>query len=123
MEQFGILIMALAIFLATLPKIRRQWIEDRAGTIKTLKLLVLYFLYAIFGIISLLFLIPSAGTSEAKALALTGAFVVFLFYGLLILMRLVPRYREPPAWLMRFGILDIALLCLLFSLLVAYLWV
>ena len=33
-------------------------------------------------------------------------------------MRVVPRYREPPAWLMRFGIaLGATLACL-----AAYLW-
>jgi hypothetical protein len=37
-------------------------------------------------------------------------------------MRTVPRYREPPAWLMRFGIADVILLALLFGCLGAYLW-
>ena len=36
--------------------------------------------------------------------------VGWIFYGGLTLMRAVPRYREPPAWLMRFGIADIVLL-------------
>ena len=37
-------------------------------------------------------------------------------------MRVVPRYREPPAWLMHFGIADIALHGATLACLVAYLW-
>jgi hypothetical protein len=37
-------------------------------------------------------------------------------------MRVVPRYREPPAWLMRFGIADIVLLGATFAGLAGYLW-
>jgi hypothetical protein len=37
-------------------------------------------------------------------------------------MRAVPRYREPPAWLMRFGIADIMLLGATFACLAGYLW-
>ncbi len=37
-------------------------------------------------------------------------------------MRFAPRYREPPAWLTRFGIADLLLLGLLFGSLVVYLW-
>ena len=40
----------------------------------------------------------------------------------LTLMRAVPRYREPPAWLMRFGIADIMLLGATFACLAGYLW-
>jgi len=36
---------------------------------------------------------------ETKALWLTGVMVGWILYGGLTLMRLVPRYREPPAWL------------------------
>ena len=46
----------------------------------------------------------------------------FIFYGALTLMRVVPRYREPPAWLMRFGIADIVLLGATFACLAGYLW-
>jgi hypothetical protein len=46
----------------------------------------------------------------------------FILYGALTLMRVVPRYREPPAWLMRFGIADISLLGAIFACLAGYLW-
>jgi hypothetical protein len=47
--------------------------------------------------------------------------VGYILYGALTLMRLVPRYREPPLWLMRFGIADILLFALIFGCLTAYL--
>jgi hypothetical protein len=34
----------------------------------------------------------------------------------------VPRYREPPAWLMRFGIADVLLLGLTIGCLTAHVW-
>ena len=37
-------------------------------------------------------------------------------------MRVVPRYREPPGWLMHFGIADIVLLGATLACLAAYLW-
>jgi hypothetical protein len=37
-------------------------------------------------------------------------------------MRVVPRYREPPAWLMRFSIADIVVLGATFACLAGYLW-
>ena len=48
--------------------------------------------------------------------------VGWIFYGGLTLMRVVPRYREPPAWLMHFGIADIVLLGATLACLAAYLW-
>ena len=60
----------------------------------------------------LLLLAPKTGgqSGGGKALTLTGFMVGWIFYGGLTLMRVVPRYREPPAWLMHFGIADIVLL-------------
>ena len=63
-----------------------------------------------------------AGQAAGKALLLTGFILGFIFYGALTLMRAVPRYREPPAWLMRFGIADIVLLGATFACLAGYLW-
>lgn len=48
--------------------------------------------------------------------------LAWVLYGALTLMRVVPRYRQPPAWLMRFGIADVLVLGLMFSSLAFYLW-
>ena len=69
-----------------------------------------------------LLLAPREGGHEGKAPYLSGFIVGFILYGGLTLMRVVPRYREPPAWLMHFGIADIALLGATLACLVAHLW-
>ena len=80
-------------------------------------------LYIGLGIVAVLLLAPkTGGASGGKALLLTLFILGFIFYGALTLMRVVPRYREPPAWLMRFGIADIVLLGATFVCLAGYLW-
>jgi hypothetical protein len=82
-----------------------------------------YLLYVGLGIVVLLLLAPKTGGEGGdKALTLTGFMVGWIFYGALTLMRVVPRYREPPAWLMHFGIADIVLLGATLACLAAYLW-
>ncbi len=122
MEGLGVLLVVVAVFVANLPALREQWRTDRAGSIKTIWLFGVYCLYVGLGIVVMLLLAPKGGTSQGKALLLTVFSVGFILYGALTLMRVVPRYREPPAWLMRFGIADIVLLGATFACLAGYLW-
>ena len=121
MQNWGILILVMAVFVANLPGVMEQWRSDRPGFIKTLWLMAAYALYVALGIAFLLLLAPRQ-PGESKALFLTGVMVGWIFYGALTLMRVVPRYREPPGWLMRFGIADLLVLGLMFGCLGAYLW-
>jgi hypothetical protein len=121
MQNWGLLLLVLAVFVANLPGVMAQWREDRPGFIKTLWLMGAYALYVALGIGVLLLLAPRA-PGESKALFLTGVMAGWIFYGALTLMRVVPRYREPPGWLMRFGIADFLVLGLMFGSLGAYLW-
>ena len=122
MQSLGVLFLVAAVLVANLPAVMQQWRADRRGSIRTLELLVVYFLYIGLGLALLIWLMPPHGTSEGKALLLTGVMVGWIFYGGLTLMRVVPRYREPPRWLMRFGIADLILLGFTFFCLAAYLW-
>jgi hypothetical protein len=121
LENWGFLLLIVAVFVANLPGVMAQWRSDRPGFIKTLWLMGAYALYVALGI-GLLFLLAPRQPGETKALLLTGVMVGWIFYGALTLMRVVPRYREPPAWLMRPGIADILMLGLMFGCLAAYLW-
>ncbi len=121
MQNWGLLVLVVAIALANMPALIHQYRTDRPGFNKTLLLMSAYAAYVGLGIALLLLLAPH-GSGETKALLLTGAMVGWILYGALILMRKVPRYREPPAWLMRFGIIDVLLLGLMFGCLAAYLW-
>jgi hypothetical protein len=70
----------------------------------------------------LLGIMAPAGEKGVHVLFALGFMLTWIFYGGLTLMRVVPRYREPPRWLMHFGILDIVLLAILFSCAGAALW-
>jgi drug/metabolite transporter (DMT)-like permease len=100
MEGLGVLLVVVAAFIANLPALREQWRTDRAGSIKTIWLFGVYLLYIGLGIVVVLLLAPREGGHEDKAPYLSGFIVGFILYGGLTLMRVVPRYREPPAWLM-----------------------
>ena len=123
MEGLATLIVVVAVFVANLPALREQWRSDRAGFIKTIWLLGrLFSLYRARDRDSA----SSSGRLRAQAatarrLLLTGFVLGFVLYGGLTLMRVVPRYREPPAWLMHFGIADIVLLGATLACLAAYL--
>ena len=122
MQNWGFLLLIVAVFVANLPGVMEQWRTDRPGFIKTLWLMGAYALYIALGFALLLLLAPREGGSGGKALLLTGIMAGFILYGALTLMRVVPRYREPPRWLMRFGVADLILLGLMFGFLAAYLW-
>jgi hypothetical protein len=122
MEGLGVLLAVVAAFVANLPALREQWRTDRAGSIKTIWIFGIYLLYIGLGIVVVVLLAPREGGGEDKSLYLAGFGVGFILYGALTLMRAVPRYREPPAWLMHFGVADLVLLGLIFGCLAAYLW-
>lgn len=122
MRNWGLLLLVIGVFVANLPAVAQQWRTDRQGFIKTLWLIGVYALYVALGLALLLMLLPGRQGGEESALLLTGVVTGWIFYGALTLMRVVPRYREPPAWLMRFGIADILILGMLFGCLATYLW-
>ncbi|HXG78420.1 MAG TPA: hypothetical protein VNJ31_03645 [Methyloceanibacter sp.] len=122
MQTWGLLLLVIGVFVANLPAVAQQWRTDRQGFIKTLWLIGVYALYVALGLALLLMLLPGRQGGEESALLLTGVVTGWIFYGALTLMRVVPRYREPPAWLMRFGIADILILGMLFGCLATYLW-
>ena len=107
MEWLG-LILILGAFVGVMPAVREQYRRDRAGFWKTLRLLAIFFAYVLagFGLVVPLLIEPQP-QPEAKALAITAFLVAWIFYGALWLTRVVPRYRELPAFVDKFpGLLD-----------------
>jgi hypothetical protein len=104
------LLVVVAALAGLIPALRAQWREDRPGFIKTLWMFGLYALYVGVGIALTLWLAPREPSTPDKALGLLGFSLAWIFYGALTLTRAVPRYREPPHWLMHFGIPDLILL-------------
>lgn len=122
MQNWGLLILVVGIAIANVPALIDQWRNDRPGFIKTLWLVGAYALYVALGIALLVMLAPPPGSGDAKVLLLTGVLLGWILYGGLTLMRVVPRYREPPRWLMRLGVADLLVLGMIFGCLAAYLW-
>jgi hypothetical protein len=71
--------------------------------------------YAALGIAFVLGFMAPVGTKGPKVLLALAFLLGWIFYGALTLMRVVPRYREPPRCLMHFGVADIVLLSLIFG--------
>ncbi|HUU66772.1 MAG TPA: hypothetical protein VMW57_05745 [Methyloceanibacter sp.] len=123
MDSWVVLIVVLAVMVANIPAVMQQWRDDRPGFIKTLWMVVVYLAYLALGIWLMLEVMAPVGARGPGVLFAIGFLLSWIFYGGLTLMRVVPRYREPPRWLMHFGIADIVLLGLLFGCLAGYLLV
>jgi hypothetical protein len=121
MGNFGLLLVVIAAFAVNLPALSEQWRSDRRGFVKSLWLMGAYGLYVALGFGLLLLLLPRE-PGEARAFFLTPFIFGWIVYGGLILMRVVPRYREPPHWLMQFGLPDLVLIGLTLGSLTAYQW-
>jgi hypothetical protein len=123
MQSWVVLIAVLAVMVVNIPAVMKQWHDDRAGVIKTLWLVVIYFAYIALGLWLVLAVMAPVGAKGPGVLFAIGLLLAWIFYGALTLMRVVPRYREPPRWLMDFGIADLVLLGVLFGCLAGYLLV
>jgi hypothetical protein len=108
------LLFYVALIAGLGPAVYRQWRNDRAGFIKTLKLMGAFALYCTVGIVLMLMIAPepsASGNEDTAAVLSTTAFVVgWIFLGALWLTRVVPRYKEVPAWIdHRFGPVELTL--------------
>jgi hypothetical protein len=80
------------------PAARETLRTDPAGFRKTLKLAGLYLLYVAVAILLTLWML-SGPQPALKGLAVFAFLLAWIFYGVLWLTRLVPRYRAIPAWI------------------------
>jgi hypothetical protein len=100
------LVLTVGVLVASIPACRDQYRCDRAGFFKTLRVAGLYLLYVFAGI-GLVLALLSGQPSAMTAVAATVFVVAFILYGGLWLARVVPRYRELPAFVDKFpGVLD-----------------
>jgi hypothetical protein len=101
MEWLG-LILALSVLVGSLPAVIDQYRRDRAGFWKTLRLFGVYlvFIFANIGVMLWLLSGPAPSLPRAFAAGLFG--IAAIFYAGFWLTRIVPRYRELPAWVDRY---------------------
>ncbi|ODA67893.1 hypothetical protein A7A08_01060 [Methyloligella halotolerans] len=110
----------VGVLLANIPAAIQQFRNDREGAIKTYKLIGLYLLYMAIGVGMFVGFFASEGTKGPRVYLALGVMLAWIFYGILILTRHVPRYREIPGWVARFSIADILLIALMLGCLLAY---
>ena len=102
------LVVVLAVGISALGQIFTDPRITRAFIWKSLMVLAIYFVQVAIGMFILIFLLPwNRNAAGAAAVALVG----WVALGGLGLLRVAPRTREPPQWLMHFGIADVV--CLL----------
>jgi hypothetical protein len=114
--MFGIVLagMMVGIVIAQIPALRKQWLEDRAGAIKSWRLLAYYFLYLIVGVVALIAPMRHGGAPEYVAFAAVAFFIGWLLLGVSWLIKLVPKYKPGAAWLLKpVGPLDVVAYVLL----------
>lgn len=113
MDGWGALLAVVLVAIGTVPAVRHQWRTDRAATIRTLLVMALFVAFAMAGGALLTLLVPVEGTGDdaAATLLLLGLLMLWLLYGGLWLVRLLPKYRRVSGWMKPgFGAIDIALL-------------
>ena len=123
MEWLGF-ILVVSSLVGVLPAVIDQYRRDRAGFWKTVRLFGVYLVFLFANIGVMLWLLSGEKPSAARAIA-AGVFgIMAIFYAGFWLVRIVPRYRELPAWVDRYpsgidytfwGILVVALALALFT--------
>jgi hypothetical protein len=102
------LTLVMIVLGAQVPALRRQWLEDRQGAIKTFRLLIYYLIYVGVGIAILTATLPEGRGTDIQALAGIGFILGWILLGGSWLIKVVPKYRTVPAWLLKpVGIPDV----------------
>lgn len=88
---------AIVSFALSIPPAVEQYRRDRNGFWQTLKWMGIYALYVAVGLGILL--LSADGPQPPTKAALAALFMLgWIAYGMVWLIRLVPRYRELPGW-------------------------
>jgi hypothetical protein len=98
--EYGTLVAVLLALGIALRQIRTDPRVTKAFTKKTLVAAGGYLLFCALGFGIFLALLQIAGGAHA-ALFVFAFFLIWIAFGVIWLIRIAPRLREPPAWLMR----------------------
>lgn len=115
MESIGLLFVVMGAMLHAVVQIRSDPTIDRRFVGRTLAAAGVFLLYVGGGVLAFVGLL-GAGSSTAPGAGEAAGALVLLFllgwiaWGIVLLIRMVPRRKEPPAWLMRVGWVDATLL-------------
>lgn len=115
MGSMGLVLLVVAVGLHALLEIRADPSIDRRFVVRTGAAAGVFLLYVTGGTVALLGLLgrstpgPAADPGSAGVAALLFL-LGWVAWGTVLLVRTVPRRREPPGWLMRVGWVDLGLL-------------
>ena len=124
MGEWAGVIAAVAAGLAALAAARGDSRVDRAFAVKTIGLLLLYLAYAVAGVLLVFAVLPPGPAGEVRAAIGTVFMLAWIGFGMVWLIRLVPRLREPPALLARpFGPVGVGCLVVGAAALAALVWI
>jgi len=101
MEWLG-LILVLSILAGSMPAVIDQYHRDRAGFWKSLRRFGVYLVVVFASIGVMLWLLSGRSPSLPRAFAVGLFGIGAIFYAGFWLSRIVPRYRELPAWVDRY---------------------
>ena len=110
MTGLAMVLIVAAIAIAAIVQIRADPRIGRAFIHESLRVLALYAAFLAVGFMLMWLLLPKGPDA---ALGATAAFLGWVGFGMLGLIRFAPRLREPPRWLMRVGIADLVCLALI----------
>ncbi len=108
-EIFSLILVLLGV-AAAVRDAAQAWRQDRGAVLKTLPLMAVYLVYGATGIYVTVRLLDGPQPSD-RAAALTAFLVAWILFGIVWLMRIIPRTGPLPAWIgERFGFADFVLL-------------
>lgn len=111
--KIGTLLIAVIAALINLVQVLTDPRITRAFIMRTFHAIGLYVLFLSVPALPFLLLggtVPVSGTPERAALGVVLALVAWFGLGLLLLLRTAPRLQPPPAFWLRFGVVDVALI-------------
>jgi hypothetical protein len=104
------LLVIIAVAISAIAQICTDPRITRVFIYKSLLALGVYAVHVAVAIVVMVYLLP---LGPHAALGVTLAFLGWIGFGMLGLIRFAPRTKEPPRWLMQFGVPDIVCLLLI----------
>jgi hypothetical protein len=110
MTSIALVSMMVAIAISAVVQILTDPRITKAFVHRSLLVLAVYAAHIAAGFVVIWLLLPKGPDAAVGA---TMAFLGWVGFGMLGLIRFAPRLREPPRWLMRLGIADLVCLALI----------
>ncbi|WP_069094441.1 hypothetical protein [Methyloligella halotolerans] len=112
-EASGLLIAAIGVVIASLPRLFTQWRTDRPAAYRTAAILLLFVGYMGLGGYLLITSFPGFSARPIKLLGFAGTAIGWIVYGALMVLEQIENDAGLPRWITQFGWTDLGALILL----------